>query len=152
VKLEQVLAQWARRAPTPGAAAAAPRESLSGRWRNEYGSVAEFAVEGERVNGTYTSQVGAAAKPLVGPITGFVRGDTVAFAVLWPAQSHSITSWVGQIVDVNGAPELRTLWHLVADIPDTDEPTGLWSTIHTGADTFRPLAEATKSHPGTRSR
>mgnify|MGYP001551410563 FL=1 len=50
---------------------------------------------------------------------------------------RSITSWVGQVVEVNGAPELKTLWHLIVDIPDSDESTGLWTTVHTGADTFR---------------
>jgi hypothetical protein len=137
MKLEQVLAQWARRIP---ASASAPPEAttvLSGRWTNEYGSVADIAVDGDRIDGTYTSTVGSAGGPLTGPITGFVRGDTVAFAVLWPAHMRSITSWVGQVVDVEGTAELRTLWQLIVDVPDAEEATGLWTTVHAGADTFR---------------
>jgi hypothetical protein len=41
------------------------------------------------------------------------------------------------VVEVHGAPELKTLWYLIVDIPDPDEAMGLWTTVHTGADTFR---------------
>lgn len=137
MKLERVLAQWARNIPASTGLRTPARDQVSGRWTNEYGSVAELIVDGDRLSGTYTSAVGGGAGALSGPISGFVRGDVVAFSVLWPAYMRSITSWVGQMVDVNGAPELRTLWHLVADIPDPEEATGLWATVHTGADTFR---------------
>lgn len=137
MKLEQVLAQWARRMPRPSAELAKRTSPLAGRWTNDHGSVAEIEVDGERISGRYVSAVGASGKTLQGPISGFVRGDIVAFSVLWPSEMRSITSWVGQVVETNGAPELKTLWHLVVDIPDPDEATGLWATIHTGADTFR---------------
>ena len=136
MKLEQVLARWAKNMPAVTRTRPAAPDQVSGRWTNEYGSVAELNVDGERVFGTYTSAVGGAGG-LSGPISGFVSGDVVAFSVLWPSHVRSITSWVGQVVEVNGAPELRTLWHLVADIPDADEATGLWATVHSGADTFR---------------
>ncbi|HJV60927.1 MAG TPA: avidin/streptavidin family protein [Albitalea sp.] len=143
MRLEQVLARWARtsaaarRAP---ASAPSPSQSpVAGRWTNEYGSVADITVDGDRIRGTYTTAVagGTAPEPLAGPISGFVRGDVVAFSVLWPPYMHSITSWVGQVVDVDGEPQLKTLWHLIVDIPDADEPSGLWATVHTGSDTFR---------------
>ncbi|HEY0858759.1 MAG TPA: avidin/streptavidin family protein [Albitalea sp.] len=136
MRLEQVLARWAKKLPARGARTPAP-DPVSGRWTNEYGSVADLQVDGERVFGTYTSAVGSSAGALSGPISGFVRGDIVAFSVLWPPHMRSITSWVGQVVEVNGAPELRALWHLVADIPDAEEAAGLWATVHAGADTFR---------------
>ncbi len=136
MRLEQVLAQWAKGASissdTQPAAA-----TVAGRWTNEYGSVAEITVDGDRVYGTYTSAVGDQTGALSGPITGFARGDIVAFSVLWPTSVRSITSWVGQVVEVNGAPELKALWHLIVDIPDSAEARGLWTTVHTGADTFR---------------
>ena len=137
MKLEQVLARWARNAPVPTGSPATSAASVAGRWTNEYGSVAELSVDGERVFGTYTSAVGERIGSLSGPISGFVRGDIVAFSVLWPSYMCSITSWVGQVVEANGAPELRTLWHLIVDIPDPDEAGSLWTTVHTGADTFR---------------
>ncbi len=136
MKLEQVLARWAKNMPPAGGARPTASDQVSGRWTNDYGSVAELKVDGERVFGTYTSAVGG-AEALSGPISGFVSGDVVAFSVLWPSHVRSITSWVGQVVEVNGAPELRTLWHMVADIPDAEEATGLWATVHSGADTFR---------------
>lgn len=137
MRLEQVLARWARQMPGSADTAAASGSSIAGRWTNEHGSVAEITVDGDRISGAYTSAVGGRTGPLSGPLTGFVRGDIVGFSVLWPAHMRSITSWVGQVVEANGAPELKTLWNLVVDIPDPDEATGLWSTVHTGADTFR---------------
>jgi hypothetical protein len=137
MRLEQVLAQWAKGISVPGGTQQPAGTSVAGRWTNEYGSVAEITVDGDRISGTYTSAVGGSTGSLSGPINGFVRGDILAFAVLWPAQLRSITSWVGQVVEVNGAPELKTLWHLIVDIPDPDEAESLWTTVHTGADTFR---------------
>lgn len=137
MRLEQVLAQWAKRLPASDAPPPSAPSPLAGRWTNQYGSVADITVDGERVLGTYTSAVSGAAGPLSGPISGFVRGDVVGFSVLWPAPMRSITSWVGQLVDAGGAPELRTLWQLIVDIPDAEEARGLWTTVHSGADTFR---------------
>ncbi|HEY0856812.1 MAG TPA: avidin/streptavidin family protein [Albitalea sp.] len=137
MRLEQVLTQWAKSMPAPADTRPPPPDQVAGRWTNDYGSVADLQVDGERLYGTYTSAVGGGAGALSGPVSGFVSGDVVAFSVLWPSHVRSITSWVGQVVEVNGAPELRTLWHLVADIPDADESTGLWATVHSGADTFR---------------
>ena len=137
MRLEQVLAQWAKGISISSGTQQPAGTSAAGRWTNEYGSVAEITVDGERIFGTYTSAVGGETGSLSGPISGSVRGDIVAFAVLWPAHMRSITSWVGQVVEVNGAPELKTLWYLIVDIPDPDEAMGLWTTVHTGADTFR---------------
>jgi hypothetical protein len=131
MNLEQVLARWARH---EGEAPATNR--LSGRWTNQYGSVAELAVDEGKVSGTFTSAVGA-EDGLVGEVVGHASGDIVAFSVRWPAHTRSLTSYVGQVVDDGGAPALRTLWHLIVDIPDEAEPTRLWTTIHSGADTFR---------------
>ena len=136
MRLEQVLAQWAKRTSTLSDTQQAGT-LVTGRWTNEYGSVAELDVDGDRLSGSYTSAVGGQTGSVSGPITGFVRGDIVAFSVLWPAHTRSITSWVGQVVEINGTPELKALWHLIADIPDSEEATGLWTTIHTGGDTFR---------------
>ena len=108
MRLEQVLGQWAKGTSLSGGTQEAAGTSVAGRWTNEYGSVAEIAVDGDRITGTYTSAVGGATGPMSGPINGFVRGDIVAFAVLWPVNMRSITSWVGQVVEVNGAPVLKT--------------------------------------------
>ncbi|HSO93121.1 MAG TPA: avidin/streptavidin family protein [Candidatus Dormibacteraeota bacterium] len=92
MRLEQVLAQWAKGISTASGAREPAVTSVVGRWTNEYGSVAEIGVEGDRLFGTYTSSVGGESGCLSGPINGFVRGDIVGFAVLWPAYMRSITS------------------------------------------------------------
>ena len=33
-------------------------------------------------------------------------------------------------------PEIRTLWHLVTNVPDADEPKELWTSTYAGADEF----------------
>jgi hypothetical protein len=135
VRLEKALdmAAKSRRGLKPAAGGASP---IQGTWKNQYGSVALLVVNLNVVTGTYTSQVSSGGPPITGAVTGFAIEDTVAFSVLWPG-TGSITSWVGQVVDEGGVPTLRTLWHLVVDIPDANEPKSLWQTIYSGADTFR---------------
>jgi hypothetical protein len=43
---------------------------------------------------------------------------------------------VGQ-VERRGGDRIRTLWHLVQDVPDQDEPQELWASVLTGTDLFR---------------
>jgi hypothetical protein len=40
-------------------------------------------------------------------------------------------------VDESGLEVLKTLWHLVINIDDASEPTGLWSATLAGADVFK---------------
>ena len=72
-----------------------------------------------------------------GPIIGYVAGDVIAFSVLWPGTTPSITSWVGQLVTENGEQTLDTLWHLVVSVSDAQDPSSIWTTIHSGADSFK---------------
>ena len=133
MRLEQILTRWAHRdaaGETPS-----PPPLLAGRWRNEHGSVLELTIDGDRLGGTFVAAIGDAR--VSGPISGYVRGDIVAFAVLWPASTRSLAAWVGQLVDEHGAPVLKTNWHLVLDVPDDEEPSAQWATVLTGADTFR---------------
>lgn len=106
---------------------------LAGKWINKYGSFAEFVVSGNSLSGKYVSKAGGTIE---GPITGFISGDIIAFSVLWPAASGSITSWVGQIVESQGTETLKSLWYLVKNIPDDKESEGLWTSIFAGADEF----------------
>jgi hypothetical protein len=119
-------------AQEPAASKGAP-VSVAGKWVNEYDSSAEFVVSGNSLSGRYVSKAGGV---LEGSITGYISGDIIAFSVLWPAAAGSITSWVGQIVDDKGGEILKTLWHLVINIPDDKEPEGLWTSIYGGADEF----------------
>jgi hypothetical protein len=120
--------------------AGAPGKALSfggfgGTWKNQYGSTANFTVTGSTVTGTYTTAVSGGGAPLSGPIVGHVADDIICFSVLWPLQ-QSITTWAGQVVDEQGTETLKTLWHLVINIDDASEPTGLWTTTLAGADVF----------------
>lgn len=47
-----------------------------------------------------------------------------------------MTAWTGQLVDDQVAPCIKTLWHLVTNVPDPDESTQLWLSTLAGADNF----------------
>ncbi len=108
--------------------------NFSGMWRNQMGSTMDLTVTGNDVLGIYTSAGSAAGGPVAGPLKGVVAGDLISFLVLWPGGSQ--TAWVGQMVGTEDQPEIRTLWHLVTNVPDADEPKELWTSIFAGADEF----------------
>jgi hypothetical protein len=64
MRLEQVLARWAKGISVPGGTQQPAGTSVAGRWTNEYGSVAEITVDGDRISGTYTSAVGGSTGSL----------------------------------------------------------------------------------------
>lgn len=107
---------------------------VSGIWKNQLGSKMTLTLQGKSIKGTYDSPVSSAGNPIVGQLVGWVNGDLVSFTVNWP--SAAITSWVGQIINDQGHDVIVTLWHLVTNIPDAQEPTGMWKSTFTGADRF----------------
>jgi hypothetical protein len=109
---------------------------FSGHWVNELKSSMDLRINGGSVSGTYTSKVSIGGGEISGPIIGYVVGDVIAFSVLWPAPTASITSWVGQIIAENGSQKLDTLWHLIVNVPNAQDPNSIWTTIHAGADIF----------------
>ena len=110
---------------------------FSGHWVNELHSSMDLTIRGTSVSGEYTSAVSGEGGTVSGPIAGYVAGDVIAFSVLWPGTTPSITSWVGQLVTENGAQTLDTLWHLILSVPDAQDPNSIWTTIHSGADSFK---------------
>jgi len=110
---------------------------FSGHWVNELHSSMDLTIHGTSVSGRYTSAVSGEGGTVSGPITGYLAGDVIAFSVLWPGTTPSITSWVGQLVTENGAQTLDTLWHLILSVPDAQDPNSIWTTIHSGADSFK---------------
>jgi hypothetical protein len=112
---------------------------FGGKWKNELGSVADFSVNGYAVSGTYISAVSGIGASIAGPISGFASDDIIAFTVNWPTTLGSMTAWVGQVVDVQGVQTLKTLWHLIRNIEDSEEPSGAWAAILAGADEFTKL-------------
>jgi hypothetical protein len=115
---------------------AAPRAfaGFGGKWQNEYGSTAEFTVNGSAVSVPYISTVSGSNSTVNGQIRGWCAGDMIAFTVLW-SENASMTAWVGQVTtNTAGVETLETLWHLVTDI--SEDPTKVWQSVLAGADFF----------------
>ncbi|OGB23826.1 MAG: hypothetical protein A3I66_20750 [Burkholderiales bacterium RIFCSPLOWO2_02_FULL_57_36] len=108
-----------------------------GRWTNQIGSTMDLEINGSDVSGLYTSSTSGIGHggEIKGQLKGYVADDLISFTVLWPG--GSITAWTGQLVGDDVAPTIKTLWHLVTDIPDADEPTRLWTSTLAGADDFK---------------
>jgi hypothetical protein len=98
-------------------------------------SFMDLTVNGSIVTGTYNSASSAAGGSVQGAVTGVTVGDLIALTVLW-TQSGSITSWTGQLIEEGGAPRLRTLWHLITNVPNEQEPGKFWMSTWAGADEF----------------
>jgi len=120
-----------RAAPSAGAATV----DFSGNWKNQLGSTMTLIVNGQKLSGTYQSTVSGGGGTIRGDLVGFVDGDLIAFTVNWTSPA-SLTSWTGQLVNENGRDVIKTLWLLVQNIPDANEPTGLWQSTFTGSDLF----------------
>jgi hypothetical protein len=107
----------------------------SGPWVNEMGSTMQVAVNAGVLSGTYTSAQSGGGGSVSGPLQGFLGGDLLAFQVQWPG--GSITAWVGHLfVDSGGHEEIKTLWHLVTEIPNPDDPNDFWQSVLAGSDIF----------------
>jgi hypothetical protein len=110
---------------------------FSGRWVNQMSSVMDLQVSGSDVTGKYNSASSGnpGGDPIEGILKGYVAGDLISFMVLWPR--GSMTSWVGQLVEIEGVSTIKTLWHLLTEVPDAKEPRFLWQSIFSGADEFK---------------
>lgn len=118
-----------------GAVAAKNPPNFSGHWTNQMLSTMDLTVMGNAVTGSYTSTSSGNGPPITSDdLKGFIAGDMISLLVLWPG--GSMTAWVGQLVNESTAPTLRTLWHLITDIPDADEDEALWKSTLAGADEF----------------
>lgn len=116
-----------------------------GRWYNQMGSYMDIKLAGDEITAgsSYTSKTSAGGGSVTSKkMCGYVHGDLISFLVLWPGGSQ--TAWTGQLVDDDANPRIKTLWHLVTEIPDADEPTKLWMSTFTGADEFTRTAIAAK--------
>ncbi|HWL81643.1 MAG TPA: avidin/streptavidin family protein [Roseomonas sp.] len=117
---------------------AAPAEpkapDFSGARKNELGSEMTLTVQGGKLSGRYKSTVSSGGKEIEGELTGHVNGDLIAFTVNWP--TAAITAWVGQVVSVGGKDNIQTLWQMTTNIPEAQEPKGLWHSVYAGTDTF----------------
>lgn len=113
----------------------------SGTWYNQLNSRMDLTVDvaTRAVSGTYYSSRSANDTPTEGKITGFVEKDIISFVVDWN-KYESMTAWVGQLLDDGAGEYLHTLWHLVMNIPETDEKEDGWSDVLAGSDRFSRTA------------
>jgi hypothetical protein len=112
---------------------------FEGVWTNQLGSTMDLRVSGAAVSGEYVSRVSgkSGGGEVRGDLVGYVAEDVISFVVKWRLGSASMTTWVGQVVPEDGEEILRTLWHLIRDIPDPEEQSGAWAAVLTGTDAFR---------------
>lgn len=108
--------------------------NFAGVWRNQLGSSMDLKIVGSLVSGKYESAVSGGGVPVLGELVGFVNGDLISFTVNWP--TAAITAWVGQMINDNGFDVITTLWQMTTNIPDANEPTGMWQSIFAGTDRF----------------
>jgi len=116
-----------------------------GRWYNQMGSYMDLKLAGNEIatGSSYTTKTSSGGGSVTSKkMCGYVDGDLISFLVLWPGGSQ--TAWTGQLVDDDANPRIKTLWHLVTEIPDVDEPTKLWMSTFTGADEFARTAQASR--------
>jgi len=111
--------------------------NLEGVWVNERGSAVTFQNKDGLLSGHYNTQLGNPDPAARFPLTGFVEGDQLTFTVNFKGYG-SLTSWTGQMSEDESGPYIRTLWNLTRDVPDAEEEDELWSSIISGAATFRP--------------
>lgn len=143
MRLEQLLIQLARMEhKIVDCLPLQQNADFSGKWKNEYGSFMELQISRSDVRGTYTSLVSDTGAPIGGSIIGYQAGSVISFAVLWPSNPARITAWVGQLVadehsHVNKEERLETLWQMIVNVADAQNPESLWTTIHAGSDHFR---------------
>ncbi|HEX7681411.1 MAG TPA: avidin/streptavidin family protein [Thermoanaerobaculia bacterium] len=110
--------------------------SVTGAWINVYGSVVTLVqldgqLDGGVVAGTYTSTTGSSGSYwVVGftdpnpPVGG--NGQSLAFCILWRSFSggtpdpswHYVSGFSGQMVTVDGTPNLVMIHDMVATTPD----------------------------------
>jgi len=111
--------------------------AVEGVWVNERGSAVTFTATDGLLSGYYNTQLGNPDPSSRFPLTGFIEGDQLTFTVNFKGYG-SLTSWTGQMSEDESGPYIRTLWHLTRDVSDAEEEDDLWSSIISGAATFRP--------------
>jgi hypothetical protein len=124
-------------------------------WTNELGSTVTFKQSGNQLGGNYTSAVGNASGPYA--LTGWIdtapvsgSGTVIGFCVLWSnatsGNSHSETTWSGQILPYGTSSVMVTTWLLcAATVPDD-----YWASTNVGMDLFFPNSMSAADRDGAR--
>ncbi|WP_435103449.1 avidin/streptavidin family protein [Arhodomonas sp. AD133] len=114
-----------------------PTVRFDGIWINKLGSEMSISVEGNTLSGSYRTAVGAPGHYENFPLIGFVNGDLIGFVVDW-GKYGSMTSWAGQYTnaDDNTGERIETMWYLVNNVAEKDEPDGPWNATLSGSNVF----------------
>jgi hypothetical protein len=112
---------------------------LDGMWYNELGSTMTIQIAGNQITGTYQTAVGDAAGQytLAGSfdMNPSPSGPSAGWVVTWANQSgnsNSVTTWCGQLQDINGSEVLTAMWLLTGETaPNSD-----WQSTIIGKDVF----------------
>lgn len=118
---------------------AKPTVNFSGIWTNGLGSQMELTSNGNQLSGVYSTAVGSPPPSAQFALSGWVNGDLISFCVNWAnagGDYGSMTAWVGQHTKQGGEERIDTMWHLVKNIEDKDEPSDLWSAFLSGCNRF----------------
>jgi hypothetical protein len=110
-------------------------------WLNELGSTVTFSQTGNELGGQYVTAVGDASGTyaLTGWIDAVPAGTTtvLGFCVLWSnasGNSHSATTWAGQIIPYGTSSLMVTTWLLsLATVPED-----YWESTRVSMDIFFP--------------
>jgi Avidin family len=137
-----------------------------GTWRNERRSVlrirniVQIVLPGGsgtpqfQIDGTYETMKGSVPATERFPVAGFVTEDQIVFSASFryvasgtqDDDSHSLTTWAGQILPLPEDPDrqaLQTLWHLVPSLKEGGEEDGYgWMIAWAGEDRFTRLSES----------
>jgi Avidin family len=116
------------------AAPAADVPNFSGDWWSGRCARISLTPTGDRLAGSYTSQVSAGSQ--VFELSGHTSGDQIAFVVkLGP--DGPIGAWAGQHTYEQEAERIVMRWHMTVDVPDEEEnDDSLLKSVWQGSDTF----------------
>lgn len=109
---------------------------FTGKWKNELGSVATIAQNGDVISGKYVSAVSEGGTTTTGVLGGFVDGNLISFVVHWD-EFQAITAWVGQLDPKAPTQTINTLWQMTQKVAPGEE----WASINAGADYFVRIAQ-----------
>jgi hypothetical protein len=115
--------------------------NVSGIWYSELGSKMTVKVNKGQIDGTYETAVGGAQGQYV--LTGRTDIDPVkdsslniGWVVMWEGQqgnTDSLTSWSGQLQELDGQEVITTFWLLTIET----KPDANWKSTLIGQDVFK---------------
>ena len=115
--------------------------NVAGTWYNQLGSKMTVKVDGGQIDGTYETAVGSSQGKYV--LTGRTDIDIVADAsrnigwvVMWEGEKgnlDSLTSWSGQLQEIDGEEIITTFWLLTIGT----KPEINWHSTLIGQDIFK---------------